>query len=168
LHRKEKRPEKRFGDHANRLAREKSNALVFLGNSGPLCGRRKHGSGHTGNLFSHQCAANPERKREVFRGAKKKVWAGLSRGLCRGQHEFLGAALSSAGLFASILGAFLTYAARKNGQATRDLIRTMEERMTKHFSELFERMDKRSDERHREVIQAISPDPTLIGPRNRP
>ena len=81
--------------------------------------------------------------------------------------EFFGVALSSAGLFASILGAFLTYAARQIGAATRDLIRSMEERMTKHFSELFERMDKRaeerhlemdkrSDERHREVIQAIS------------
>ncbi|MBI3302505.1 MAG: hypothetical protein HYZ72_10590 [Deltaproteobacteria bacterium] len=70
--------------------------------------------------------------------------------------EFLGIALSSAGLFASILGAFLTYAARKNGEATRDLIRSMEERMTRHFSELLERMDKRADERHREVIETIS------------
>lgn len=66
--------------------------------------------------------------------------------------EFLGVALSSAGLFASILGAFLTYAARKNGEATRDLIRTMEERIT----DLLDRMDKRADERHREVIQIIS------------
>ncbi|MBI4482514.1 MAG: hypothetical protein HY652_06445 [Acidobacteria bacterium] len=70
--------------------------------------------------------------------------------------ELLGIALSSAGLFASILGAFLTYAARKNGEATRELIRSMEERMTKHFTELFDRMDQRADERHREVIQAIS------------
>ncbi len=80
--------------------------------------------------------------------------------------EFFAIALSSAGLFASVLGAFLTYAARKNGQATRDLIRSMEERMeermsrhfaelSKHFGELFERMDKRADERHREVIEAI-------------
>ena len=66
--------------------------------------------------------------------------------------EFLGAIFSSAGLFASILGAFLTYAARKNGEATRALIRSMEEWMTKHFSELFERMDQRADERHREVM----------------
>lgn len=51
---------------------------------------------------------------------------------------------------------FLNYAARKNGAATRDLIRSMEERMAKHFSELLDRMDKRADERHREVIQAIS------------
>jgi hypothetical protein len=80
--------------------------------------------------------------------------------------EFLGVALSSAGLFASILGAFLTYAARQNGKATRDLIRSLEEQMTKHFSELLERMDKRAeerhldmdrraDDRHREVIEAI-------------
>ena len=70
--------------------------------------------------------------------------------------EFLGVGLSSAGLFASILGAFLTYAARQNGAATRDLIGSMEERMTKHFSALLERMDKHADERHREVIEAIS------------
>ena len=65
--------------------------------------------------------------------------------------EFMGVALSSAGLFASILGAFLTYAARKNGEATRDLIRSMEERLDR----LLEQMDKRADERHREVIEAI-------------
>ena len=70
--------------------------------------------------------------------------------------EFLALALSSAGLFASILGAFLTYAARKNGEATRDLIRSMEERMTKHFGELLDRMDKRADEWHREVQEMIS------------
>jgi hypothetical protein len=80
--------------------------------------------------------------------------------------EFLGVALSSAGLFASILGAFLTYAARKNGEATRALIggthaetqaliRSMEERMTGHFSQLLERMDQRADERHREVVELI-------------
>lgn len=94
--------------------------------------------------------------------------------------EFLGIALSSTGLFASVLGAFLTYAARQNGRATRDLTRGMEERMTdllarmdqradarhaeviqafermeKHLTEVLERMDRRADERHREVIQAI-------------
>ena len=68
--------------------------------------------------------------------------------------EFLAVALT-AGLFASILGAFLTYAARKNGEATRDLIRSMEERTTKHFTELLERMDIRADERHREVVEVI-------------
>jgi hypothetical protein len=66
--------------------------------------------------------------------------------------ELFGITLSSAGLFASILGAFLTYAARKNGQATRDLIRSMEERMTT----LLERMDQKADERHREVIEVIT------------
>lgn len=66
--------------------------------------------------------------------------------------ELFGITLSSAGLFAYILGAFLTYAARKNGQATRDLIRSMEERMTT----LLERMDQKADERHREVIEVIS------------
>lgn len=40
--------------------------------------------------------------------------------------EFFGITISSAGLFASILGAFLTYAARKNGEATRELIRGMQ------------------------------------------
>ena len=83
--------------------------------------------------------------------------------------ELLAVVLSSAGLFASILGAFLTYAARKNGEATRELIRTMEERTNKHFTEmdkranerhgevteLLERMDRRADERHREALQMI-------------
>jgi hypothetical protein len=95
--------------------------------------------------------------------------------------ELMGITLSAVGLFASILGAFLTYAARKNGEATRELIRSMEERMTrhfselirsngeatqelirsmeerttKHFSELLERMDQRADERQREVIETI-------------
>lgn len=95
--------------------------------------------------------------------------------------EWLGIALSSVGLFASVLGSFLTYAARQNGRATRDLIqsmeagtrdvlRGMEERTTdliaridqraderhRDVLQLFERMDRRADERHREVIQAIS------------
>ena len=102
--------------------------------------------------------------------------------------ELLSIVLGAAGLFASILGAFLTYAARKNGEATRklvlgteeatreliqsgtestrelirsgaestrELIRSMEERMTRHFTEVLERMDMRADERHREVIEAI-------------
>ena len=65
--------------------------------------------------------------------------------------ELMGVALSSAGLFASILGAFLTYAARKNGEATRELSRSMEDRL----AALLDRMDVRADERHREVIEAI-------------
>jgi uncharacterized membrane protein len=91
--------------------------------------------------------------------------------------ELIGVVATSAGLFASILGAFLAYATRKNGEATRGLIqgteeatrelirssaestreltRSMEERMTRHFTEVLERMDLRADERHREVIEAI-------------
>lgn len=72
--------------------------------------------------------------------------------------EFMGVALSSAGLFASILGAFLTYAARMNGAATRDLIRSMEERLTavlEWMDQRAERMDQRADERHQEVIQVL-------------
>ena len=69
--------------------------------------------------------------------------------------ELLGIVLSAAGLFASILGTFLAYASRLNGEATRALIRTMEEQMTRHFSEVLERMDQRADERHREVIEAM-------------
>lgn len=65
--------------------------------------------------------------------------------------ELMAVALSSAGLFASILGAFLTYAARKNGEAARELIRSMEDRLTA----LLDRMDLRADERHREVVEAI-------------
>ena len=95
--------------------------------------------------------------------------------------EVLSIVLGAAGLFASILGAFLTVAARHNGEATRtlvremtagtqeatrtlvremtaetqaatrDLIRSMEERMTT----ILERMDQRADDRHREVIDAI-------------
>ncbi|MGH8056810.1 MAG: hypothetical protein ACREOH_06170 [Candidatus Entotheonellia bacterium] len=59
--------------------------------------------------------------------------------------------LGAAGLFASILGAFLTYAARHHGEATRAIIRSMEERTTS----ILERMDMRADERHRDVIEAI-------------
>ena len=76
--------------------------------------------------------------------------------------ELMGVALSSAGLFASILGAFLTYAARKNGEATRGLIQGSEEAtrelirsMEDRLAALLDRMDVRADERHREVIEAI-------------
>lgn len=60
-----------------------------------------------------------------------------------------GVTLSSAGLFASILGAFLTYAARKNGEATRQLIRTMEERLTTLLGE----MQRGAEQRQHEVLQ---------------
>lgn len=69
--------------------------------------------------------------------------------------ELFGVTVSSAGLFASILGAFLTYAARKNGEATRDLIRAMEERMSRHIGELLDRMDRRAEEQHRETLQLV-------------
>ncbi|MBI3047230.1 MAG: hypothetical protein HYY76_02865 [Acidobacteria bacterium] len=76
--------------------------------------------------------------------------------------EFLGVALSSAGLFALILGAFLTYAARKNGEATRALItntqaetRALLQSMKERMSRLLDRMDQRADERHREVVELI-------------
>jgi hypothetical protein len=91
--------------------------------------------------------------------------------------EAFGVIVSAAGLFASILGAFLTHASRKNGEATRALISSMEERMvrhltgleertvrhssgleermSKHFTEVLDRMDRRADERHREVVEAI-------------
>jgi hypothetical protein len=69
---------------------------------------------------------------------------------------------TAAGLFASILGAWLTYAARKNGEATRGLIGRMEtnlresaERTHRETLEVLNRMDQRADERHREVIAAI-------------
>ena len=54
--------------------------------------------------------------------------------------ELSGLVLGSAGLFASILGAWLTYAARSNGHATRELIREM---------------NLLADQRHGEVIQLI-------------
>lgn len=76
--------------------------------------------------------------------------------------ELMGVALSSAGLFALILGAFPTYAARKNGEAARELIRGSEDAtreltrsMEERLSALLDRMDLRADERHREVIEAI-------------
>jgi len=65
--------------------------------------------------------------------------------------ELLSIVLGAAGLFASILGAFLTYASRQNGEATRALIREMQA----ETRQLFDRMDVRADERHREVIEAI-------------
>ena len=65
--------------------------------------------------------------------------------------EVLSIVLGAAGLFASILGAFLTVASRHNGEATRALIREMQS----ETRALFDRMDQRADERHREVIEAI-------------
>ena len=69
--------------------------------------------------------------------------------------ELAGIVLGAAGRFASILGAFLIYASRQNGEATGDLIRTMEERMTRHITQVLERMDQRADDRHREMAEWI-------------
>ena len=76
--------------------------------------------------------------------------------------ELFGLMATGMGLFASILGAWLTYAARQNGSATRALIRDTQAE-TRHLiqemqtatMQLLERMDIRADERHREVIEAI-------------
>jgi hypothetical protein len=57
----------------------------------------------------------------------------------------------AAGLFASILGAWLTYAARKNGEATRSLM----DQIHRETLEVLNRMDQRADERQREVVAAI-------------
>ncbi|MBI3047196.1 MAG: hypothetical protein HYY76_02690 [Acidobacteria bacterium] len=98
--------------------------------------------------------------------------------------EVLVLVLSAAGVFASILGAFLTYAARKNGEATRALIkdthadtrtlikdthaetqalignmqaeaRALIQSMEERMSRVLDRMDQRADERHREVVELI-------------
>jgi hypothetical protein len=58
---------------------------------------------------------------------------------------------TAAGPFASILGAWLTYAARRNGEATRSLM----DQIRRGTLAVLERMDQRADERHREVIAAI-------------
>ena len=65
--------------------------------------------------------------------------------------ELIGIVLSASGLFASILGTFLTHASRQNGEATRALVREMQA----ETRQLFDRIDQRADERHREVIEVI-------------
>jgi len=72
--------------------------------------------------------------------------------------ELFGLVATGMGLFAFILGAWLTYAARQNGSATRALIREMQAETTGILDRMdarMERMDQRADERHREVIQVI-------------
>ena len=76
--------------------------------------------------------------------------------------EQFGLIATGMGLFAAILGAWLTYAARQNGAATRALIREMQaetghliQEMQAETRQLLERMDIRADERHREMIEAI-------------
>lgn len=65
--------------------------------------------------------------------------------------DTLSIVLGAAGLFALILGVFLTYSAQHNGDATRALLRAMQA----ETRALFERMDQRADDRHREVVEAI-------------
>ena len=72
--------------------------------------------------------------------------------------EIAGIALGSAGLFASILGAWLSYAARHNGEATRSLIKemnTLAEGRQKGTENLLREIWTTSEQRHREVIEAI-------------
>jgi biopolymer transport protein ExbB/TolQ len=58
---------------------------------------------------------------------------------------------TAAGLFAAILGAWLTYAARKNGEATRSL----RDQIHRETLAVLDRMDQRADEKQREVIAAM-------------
>lgn len=91
--------------------------------------------------------------------------------------EVFSLVVGSVGVFASIFGAFYSYAARKNGEATRTLLRDMAretqastrefigsmegrltgilERMDTRWQEAWERMDQRADERHREALQLM-------------
>lgn len=70
------------------------------------------------------------------------------------------------GLGASILGAFLTAASRRNGELTRTVLReviaqqneqtrALIQQMRQETQALLERMDQRADERHRESLEAI-------------
>lgn len=70
--------------------------------------------------------------------------------------EWLGLVATGAGLFASILGAWLTYAARWNGERTRELIREMQAQtqgtlaqMHRETLQVLDHMDARAEERHR-------------------
>jgi hypothetical protein len=58
---------------------------------------------------------------------------------------------TAASLFGSILGAWLTYAARQNGEATHGLI----DQIHRETLAWHERMDRRADEGHREVMAVI-------------
>jgi hypothetical protein len=65
--------------------------------------------------------------------------------------EILATIGTVAGLFGSILGAWLTYAARKNGEVTRGLM----DQIHRETLAWHDRMDQRTDEGHREVIAVI-------------
>jgi hypothetical protein len=79
-----------------------------------------------------------------------------------GWWEWFGVLAGSGGLVASVLGAWLTYAARWNGERTRDLMRSTQadtqallREMQAETRALLERMDQRADDRHREMLQVV-------------
>jgi len=65
--------------------------------------------------------------------------------------EWFGVLAGAGGLVASVLGAWLTYAAKWNGERTRALVRELQSEIVT----VLERMDQRADERHREFLQAL-------------
>jgi len=65
--------------------------------------------------------------------------------------ELLVVVLSSAGLFAAILWAFVTYIGRKNAEANKELIREMEERNSRT------QMNRRADGRRGDTPQSHGP-----------
>lgn len=67
--------------------------------------------------------------------------------------ELLAVVLSSAGLFAAILWAFVTYAVRKNAEANKELMRVIEEGMTTSLTQ----MNRRADERQGDTLQSRWP-----------
>jgi len=84
--------------------------------------------------------------------------------------EIVATIATAAGLFASILGAWLTYAARKNGEATRsmmqgihretrELLAQMEQRAEegrRRTSELLAQMEQRAEEGRREASELLA------------
>jgi hypothetical protein len=86
---------------------------------------------------------------------------------------WFGVLTGAGGLVASILGAWLTYAARWNGQRTREVLRGTQadtqallremqastqallREMQTETQALLERMEQRADERHRELLQIL-------------
>jgi hypothetical protein len=66
--------------------------------------------------------------------------------------ELFGVLVGAGGLVASIFGAWITYAARWNGERTRELVREIHA----DTRALLDRMDQRADERHREVVRLVA------------
>ncbi len=72
--------------------------------------------------------------------------------------EWVSALITAGGFVASILGAWLIYAARWNGERTRELQRQLHSdtlAVLDRLGSVIERMDQRADERHREALEAI-------------